>query len=173
MKWKNPAHEYDDAYLNVLSTMRAHNDQIYLFGWGKIGKEIFDFYKESCINIAGIIDNDIHKVREKVNEELEVISYDMFVSQEVKGFIVITVSEEYSEEIIAQLLASGMKYEIDFCDYIKFKDDIVPLLELYGNNKLWLDVVEIALTERCTLKCKKCAHGFLLLVSFSFCGFPS
>lgn len=35
----------------------------------------------------------------------------------------------------------------------------LPVLFVYKYNMLYVDLVQICLTERCTLKCKDCAHG--------------
>lgn len=61
--------------------------------------------------------------------------------------------------ITDQLLRMGLKKEIDFYEHTEFMKDIFPILSVYANNQLYIELAQISLTERCSLKCKKCAHA--------------
>ncbi|MCR4792606.1 MAG: 4Fe-4S cluster-binding domain-containing protein [Lachnospiraceae bacterium] len=155
MKWNNIGHEYDDVFEEYKRVLEKHNNRIVFFGAGNYGKKCLRRLHADFI-IDAFVDNDKSKEGQYINE-IKVISYEEYLKSD--GYIVITVKNpENRKALIEQLLSDG-KTESDFAEWDFFFDKIYPVLLLYMYEKVYVPVVELSLTERCTLKCKKCAHG--------------
>lgn len=75
------------------------------------------------------------------------------------GFIVVCVNKKNYADIEAQLTGKGLREGIDFIGHTEFFSKIFPMLLMYRYQQILLPLAQISLTERCTLKCKKCAHA--------------
>jgi len=158
LKWNNPSHEYDNAYINYSEYLSAH-DGICIFGAGKLGREYVDLLVDNNFNVNCVIDNNPSKWGTEIREGIRVVSFDEYRVSERHGYIIIALSEKNSLEVEKQLSLYGYKNPQDFCTAKKFWLEMIPTISLYRDNTLMLDIVELSLTERCTLRCKKCAHG--------------
>jgi hypothetical protein len=69
------------------------------------------------------------------------------------------VSDDFSDSIVKQLEDTGLKHGHDYLLYKEFKNTALPVLLTYHYGKTYVELAQIALTERCSLKCKKCAHA--------------
>lgn len=157
MKWNNKGHEFDFLWDELISKNGNKQRGIWLFGAGEHGKRILEQYKDDWY-IKGFIDNDIQK-QGVIIEGYPVISLDEYIANNRVDYVVICVSEQYIDSLCIQMKDKGLLQRKDFCNYDYYQRMIKPLTYLYGENKLYLPIVQLSLTERCTLKCKKCAHG--------------
>ena len=154
MIWKNKGHELDQKVADLL----AQNPQrkYYIFGAGLLGKELMPVLQAyGCL--AAFIDNSIEKQREGVGK-IPVISMETYLNLK-DGQIVIAASPQNTIVIREQLKSFSLKHERDFFLYDEFVNQIFPIISVSGFGKSYVSLVQITLTERCTLKCKKCAHG--------------
>lgn len=155
MKWKNKGHEFDQAADNYLKNIEKLK-RIYVFGAGLIGTNIMLTMQEYGM-FAGFIDNDIQKQQDGY-KGCRVYSVEEYMKVK-SGFIVVAVSEKNGPYIIEQLEALGLLRNEDFVLHTEFCNLMFPIISLYWFGKLYVNVAQICLTERCSLKCKKCAHG--------------
>ncbi len=149
MKWKNKGHEFDAYAKGLVRDFRELGNQFYIFGAGLIGGELKDIIeKTGCF--AGFIDNDRRKQK---------ISLDEYLERGRDGLIIIATDDKNIPVIEEQLVCAGLKKERDFYEYRTFMKKIFPFLSVYANHQVYTELAQICLTERCTLRCRKCAHG--------------
>lgn len=131
-------------------------DKICIFGAGELGINL-----KNILNIFGMfgcyIDNDKNKQNESPDNK--VINFKEYMNGRKNNFIVIAASLQNIEVISNQLEQNGLKKRIDYCDINCFLKEMFPTIVFYKYNKLYTNLVQITLTERCTLKCEKCAHA--------------
>lgn len=156
MKWKNKGKEIAELADYVTKAYKGQNG-IYIFGAGVLGEEI-RLVLERYGAFLGYIDNDPEKQRSG-HKGTRVISMRDYMIKDNKDWIVVAASEKNTDYICAQLEEEGLKENIGFFRGSYFIRKIFPILSLYSNNQLFVELAQICLTERCTLKCKKCAHG--------------
>lgn len=154
MKWKNKGHEFDDFAETI---QEVFHKKIYIFGAGELGKNT-----GRCVTtfglLGGFIDNDV-KRQGSILLDKPIVSLNQYIlNNEDKG-IVIAVSKKYSEEIAQQLEKNNLKHGIHYYYNDEFNDKILPIIATYFFNKTFMRLAQITLTERCSLKCKKCAHA--------------
>ncbi len=155
MKWKNKRHELDEYAKIILSEQNVQR-KYYVFGAGLLGNYLLMiFRKYRCM--AAFIDNSTDKQGSKV-EGIEVISLESYLKVR-DGQIVIAASAENRAAIARQLEANFLKHGTDFWLYDEFINIIFPIISTYSFNKSYVALAQITLTERCSLRCKKCAHG--------------
>lgn len=157
MKWKNKGHEFDADAKKVIQSFKEHNEKIYLFGAGKIGYDI-GLAMERYHVLGGFIDNNLEKQKRNLLDK-QVLSVEQYLKEQNKGWIVVSVAGNIGNEIENQLIDLGLNKGIDFFTYEDFTTCVFPVLSFYTFGVLYADIAQISLTERCTLKCRKCAHG--------------
>lgn len=157
MKWKNKGSELDDYAKSLVQQFQNKKEKIYIFGAGILGRNIvpaFDGYH--CF--GGFIDNDVRKQQSGFDGH-PVISLAQYMADGAEGFIVIAADQANIPSIEEQIKAEGLAERRDYWLYKEFMHDVFPVLSLYRYQLLYVDLAQICLTERCTLKCKDCAHG--------------
>ncbi len=154
MIWNHKGHELDQ----YAERMTGLNPQIkyYIFGAGILGKELMIVLRKYGCLVA-FIDNSIEKQQNKI-DDFEVISFQEYLKRR-DGQIVIAATKKNSRIIRKQMEENLLHHEIDFFEYDEFSERVFPVISLYCFHKLYIALTQITLTERCTLKCKKCAHG--------------
>lgn len=157
MKLLNKGHELDKYAEALVQEFQDKKENIYIFGAGLIGEDIRAII-EKWYCFAGYIDNDRNKQRSGVNKAT-VVSLQNYIKDDLQGIIVIAADTKNIPVIEDQLKRAGLIKEKDFYDYIIFMKKIFPILSVYAYNKLYVEVSQICLTERCSLKCQKCAHA--------------
>ena len=157
MKWNNKGHEYDERYRLYSRAIEKHDNSFFVFGAGVIGEQGVRFFERVCWKVSAVIDNSSDK-QGKLLLGKAITSFDEYLRNK-KGYIVVCVSDKHRQSVYDQLAGCGLEEGIDYCGLDAFISDFVPIVSLYRDNRLYLNIVELALTERCTLKCKKCAHG--------------
>ncbi len=157
MKWIRKEHEFDEYAQVITEEFRKRDRKIYIFGAGLIGLEVRAVLeKYQCF--AAFIDNDYNKQQTGLKGS-DVISLDNYKKRNERGWIVIAADTSNIPAIEKQLCESGLKKSTDFYDYHEFLYQVLPILSIYEFSLLYMDLAQISLTERCSLKCKNCAHG--------------
>lgn len=154
MIWKNKTHEFDQ-YADKLLAMNNWK-KYYIFGAGLLGNELSDIFMNYNCEVV-FIDNNTAKMGKKING-VNVISLSEYTKKR-DGWIVIAASAKNTLAIKKQLEDHLLRHREDFFLLNEFVDYIFPIISVYGFHKSFVGLAQITLTERCTLKCKKCAHG--------------
>lgn len=157
MKWENKGCEFDSDAEKIIQNFKDHGEKIYLFGAGKIGREMAPAMKRYRV-IGGFIDNSPEKQNGSLFDET-IMSLEQYLEKKDRGWIIVTVAGNRGNDIVDQLLNCGLKKGIDFFSREQFTTYVFPILSFYQFKKLYVDIAQISLTERCTLKCRNCAHG--------------
>lgn len=156
MKWKNKGHELDKSAEMILQSFVGHQ-KVFIFGAGIMGGEIKPLLeKYGCF--AGFIDNDVQKQKTRYLDS-KVFSLSEYLSDLPNGWVVVAVNTGNSLDIKKQLNESGLKNGKDYFGISEFLRRILPILSVYYYDKMYMELAQICLTERCSLKCKKCAHA--------------
>lgn len=131
--------------------------QIAIFGVGKIGKRIGNFLRKVEVPFV-YLDNNVDIQNTKyLGVEIGVPSE--YYASNVPSLTVIACALKHQEEIEKQLAGYGLIARKDYINHETFINIVLPQL-LYEQRKMnYMGLCQITLTERCTLKCKKCAHG--------------
>lgn len=155
MKWKNRGHELD-GYAQKLVANIQNKKKYYIFGAGISGKTLLQPFR-ACGQEVVFIDNSTEKQFSKI-DGVEVISFESYLKQK-EGSIIVAASKKNTPIIVEQLEANKLEKGIDFWLYREFVEHIFPIISAYCYDKSVVTLAQICLTERCSLKCKKCAHG--------------
>lgn len=157
MRWNNKGNEYVTLVKNVTQIRENTANKIYVFGAGIKGEYIYNILKWfGCF--AMFIDNNPEKQNNGKCGEA-VISLEEYKNNYHDGIVVVAVDNRYIDEICNQLNACEFVENINYFRYSDFLYKAFPILQLTKNNLLFTEMMQICLTEKCTLKCKKCAHG--------------
>ena len=157
MKWKRRAHEFDGEF-EIYKKQRLLSKEVYIFGAGEIGKT-FSSIVNRFGRLNGFIDNDGRK-QGTMYCGFSVISLQKYLDKKAyeNSIILLCLKESYSKEVKKQLEEYGLvENEVFFT-----KDEYEKRLRIvlfFERNILYLPLAQISLTERCTLRCKKCAHA--------------
>jgi len=155
MKWTNKGHELDKKAEELLKNPEKFR-HIYIFGAGLIGADLVSMMRSYGI-LEGFIDNDIKKQYSGYH------GFHVYSIEEYKtmqgGFVVIAASEQNIPGIVGQLEKLQFSEREDFVTHTKFCNEIFPIVSVYLFQKAYVNTVQISLTERCSLRCKMCAHG--------------
>ena len=157
MKWKSKTHEFDKVAKN-LHKQKLLSKRIYIFGAGEIGRT-FAVVLQHFNLLKGFIDNNIEKQGLLyVGYPISSLQNYIDATMDYNSLIVLCVKEEYCLEIISQLAEYSLIENKDFMIKDEFEKRL--RISLYQEkNIIYLPLVQISLTERCTLRCKKCAHA--------------
>ncbi len=145
-----------NRYERLKRTM-ARRDKIAVFGCGKLGIDIYPVLKKYGLFDA-FLDNDVKKQEAGYNGE-QVWRVSDYVCFQNNPFIVIATSKENYEVISKQLDSLGLQRNTNYVYIDEFYKLIFPLLSYYEYNKVFVNLAQICVTERCTLRCEKCAHA--------------
>lgn len=156
MKWKNKCHEFDQTAQKYVRVFKDNGEKIYIFGAGYLGGELRNIVEHlGCF--AGYIDNDVKKQKSGV-DGFTVMSLEQYQGLKQKGIIVIAV-EKYVPEIESQLGDKGLSKESNYFIWDDFLKRVLPLLMTYHYDFSYVELAQISVTERCSLRCRKCAHA--------------
>lgn len=157
MRWSNRGHELDKYGEKLVQDFRSREEKVYIFGAGLLGEEYRPFFERlGCF--AGYIDND-RKKQESGANGARVISLKEYVQEGNRGIIIIAADEKNIPAIELQLCQEGLKEQKDFYTYMIFMKTVYPVLSVYFYNQFYVELAQICLTERCSLKCRACAHA--------------
>ena len=157
MKWSDKGHELDKYGEEIVLDFQRRKEKIFIFGAGLLGGEYRLFFERlGCF--AGYIDNDRKKQGTGMNGA-QVISLEEYLRKGSKGIIIIAADEKNIPAIELQLRRAGLTEKNDFYTYTDFMQTVYPVLSVYFYNQFYVELAQICLTERCSLKCRACAHG--------------
>ena len=131
--------------------------RFFIFGAGKLGLELMQTLKRFR-SFACFVDNDIEKQRHGWYGG-HVISLDAYKARDNKDLLVLACSEKHRKNIELQMQASGMLCGYHYLYIKEFLQRVLPLYVCTQFHENYVSLSQICVTERCTLKCKKCAHG--------------
>lgn len=106
--------------------------------------DIYDKY----VNIKYIVDNDSKK-HGKMYKSKDVFSPNILENED-KSLKIIICSDNYYEEIAANLNSMGFYEDINYISYRMY-------IQQYFSEMLFQENIYISLTTRCTLRCKYCS----------------
>ena len=158
MKWNNKGHQYDEAGKRWTEELNKR-DGIWIFGAGIYGRELqilFSNYDDQ-VKFKGYIDNNVNKKNEI--SDCAICLFDEYIDRKSKDWIVIAAEGSHITEIEKQLEDHGKVKNKDYFEMEDFLGYYFPIISMYGYGKLYTRTSQICVTERCTLKSKKCAHG--------------
>ncbi|MDE7432746.1 MAG: 4Fe-4S cluster-binding domain-containing protein [Lachnospiraceae bacterium] len=156
MQWQNQGHEFDKEAEQIIETFN-NGKKVFVFGAGILGLdikqrlELFDCF-------GGFIDNDEEKQKNGV-EGAKVIAFSDYMNLQEKGILVIAVDFKNIIALCSQVSNAGLEQTKDYYLWIDFNRRIYPILLTYYYDKSYVELAQISLTEKCTLKCRKCAHA--------------
>ncbi len=139
---------------------RSIDNGVWLFGASVFGERMLTFLSSNNINVIGFIDNDPQKRNSHLMGKTiySVEDFKNIYSNELIVLCVRKISNE--EQIIQQIMTTIPQVRRELIvTYDLFMDSVVSEYCWKKRGKLVVRVVQISLTERCTLKCKKCAHA--------------
>lgn len=156
MYWTNPGAELLQEF-HKLKTFYQDKD-IILYGAGMMGGRICDAVEKlTSITVKEFWDRDHQKkeYKEKRVLHLDEIEFSQYDAESV--IIVIGLPDEIGKNVKDKLITSlGIKKT--YCKlYTEFVMHDFPIIALYEYDKVFLDSLSMIITERCTLKCEKCA----------------
>ena len=155
MKRKDKIHELDETIERIIENKNLFN-KVYIFGTGLIGTDIMKIMCAYSI-LEGFIDNDVKKQKSGY-KGYKVYSLEEYMKFS-DGIIIVAVNMLNRESIIGQLENWKLKEGENFFLCENFLNDVFPIVSLYLFQRSFVSLAQISLTERCTLKCQKCAHG--------------
>lgn len=156
MKWNNMGHEFDSIG-KELSDQFTRYKKVFIFGAGVLGAELKPLVEEFFC-FSGFIDNNQSK-QKKTYKGSRVYSLLEYTEISEDSCIVIAADQHNITAIKEQLEDYGFKQGQDFFELNYFVNRVMPVLSVYLFNKSYMELVQISLTERCSLRCKKCAHA--------------
>lgn len=155
MKWENKGNEELFDVKNIIKRGTLHKFCVY--GAGTLGGDIYGLLKHYDM-FDSFIDNNENLQRSGYKGENVLAEKDFFLTER-KNLIVVAALENNTEIIRRNLEKRGLIYNKDFFTYNEFVDRIFPIIAYKAFGQSYMSLAQICVTERCTLKCKKCAHG--------------
>ncbi len=158
----------------LLDNFIRGNDAI-LFGTGNLGKIALKSITNTNVNIAAIVDNDESKWGTKWSGYDVISPNDIVNYPNVESIVIASLNFPYMRKQITDLNLKKNIYDFDFllndlnlndCDtdwsVIRCKEQ----LDLYiysvdaqkRKSDLFLNSIDLVLTEKCSLKCKDCSN---------------
>lgn len=156
MQWTKRGSEFDREADTILYKYQSAG-RIAVFGGGILGRNLAPLL-ESYHIFGGFMDNNPDKQQSGI-EGKKVWSADQYISENPNDWIVIAATPEHTKEIALQLKQAGKRIGEDVWEYEEFTEKIFPVLSFYYFKKLYVDLAQICVTDRCTLHCQKCAHA--------------
>lgn len=140
-----------------ISFSNGFHEKIYVFGAGKIGK-VTGLSLAAFGLLGGYIDNNrTRQGTEFLNKPI--VSLEDYLSQEDEPAIVVACAKKHELEIEQQLKQNQLVWGKDYFFSEEFHKRILPIIATLYFDKVYMQLAQITLTERCSLKCKKCAHA--------------
>ena len=146
-----------------------------LFGTGNLGKIALNAIKKSDISIVAIADNDESKWGNKWNGYDVINPKDILKIKNLDSVVIASLNFPYMRKQILEINNSINVYDFDFllnninlleCNTDWSVDRCKEQLDLYvysvaaqkKKKDLFLNSIDLVLTEKCSLKCKDCSN---------------
>lgn len=131
--------------------------KICIFGAGKNGAGLAQSLKYAGTPFF-FVDNDSKKQQKDYMGAVVLNPTELHINKN-NCLIVVACAESNYAIIEKQLISLGLERNSDFVRFNYFMNQIVPRLVFENTRKNFMSLCQISLTERCTLKCRKCAHA--------------
>ncbi len=159
MKWKMPGYELDDISDKIIE--KYNNKRFYIYGAGLRGKRIYQVLNTlTDYKIAAFIDQDEKKQKETYCDK-QVLSLEQITcangTELEDSIILIALEQDIGEKVKMDLEDMFLHRNIYCLSYEEFMHYDFPVLALYKYNKCYINTISILVTEKCTLRCEKCA----------------
>lgn len=128
-----------------------------LYGAGELGGDLYKTLKHYKM-FKCFIDNN-KELQEKGYRDELVLSENEYFGKYTNYPIVICASNKNTLNIVNNLKEKGLIYNKDYYICKEFTHKILPVILYKLYDQVFMGLAQICVTERCTLKCKKCAHG--------------
>lgn len=146
-----------DKYICNVNEMISKQEKFAIYGAGVLGEKLCYCLKK-CDVFAFFVDNDLNKQQAGYIGEL-VYSERKYLEAQEATKIIIAASQKNTKDIRRNLLNIGLTEGVDFWTYTEFMERIFPAVFYLKFGEIFVSLAQICLTERCTLKCRKCAHA--------------
>lgn len=143
MKWINRGHELDE----VAQKLCAVNTEYILWGAANIGRNVLKLCGDEA-KFVRVVDSSV----EKQGNCIGGLRIEPPETLDLKDGRIIIVSTSAYKQVKRELLKKGYIENQNFFDYFVF----LQIFMLYKKNMLFSRRLDISLTEKCNLKCKKC-----------------
>lgn len=155
MQWRNPGHEFDKEYQNIRNQYSGVS--LIIYGAGMMGGRTYDAISRlTGLKVNAYFDNDKSKTEYKKLPVYHQDTFAQYFKDNKNIMIVICLPDEEGRKIKKELISIYGIEEMRCKLYSEFTMRDLPVIALYYN-KVFLDTVSMIVTERCTLKCEKCA----------------
>jgi organic radical activating enzyme len=156
MKWNNPGHEYDKEFFDI--STKYDNKEIYIYGAGMVGGRTCKAAEAlTKWNIAGFIDRDDSKLTYKNKKVFHLGDIDNLLNSKREVCVIVAFTND-NEISVEKTLREEYHVSIEkIISYRTFCMHDLPIFAVYKYGKVFIDTVSIIVTERCTLRCEKCA----------------
>lgn len=144
MKWKNKGKEFSALAQEICN----NENRYYIWGAGIFGESFYHLFKKE-ISIKGFIDSNPQKTGTKI-DNLTIYKPDVLESEQ--AHIKVIVASGWIQEIYSQLNSFHLIAEKDYFH----ANDFMSIYMFYKKNKVYTVSLNLPITTKCTLKCKKC-----------------
>lgn len=154
MLWRKPGHEFDTEYQKIINQYRG---TLIIYGAGMMGRRTYDGI--SCLTeltVDAFFDKDKLKTEYKNVPVYHQDIFDEYLKKE-NAMILMGLPDEMGRKVKEELINTYGIKETQCRLYSQFTMHDLPIIALYQSNKVFLDTVSMIVTERCTLRCEKCA----------------
>lgn len=156
MKWKKKGKDTNLEGKRLSDEFLKHN-KFSIYGAGITGEKIY--YGLKAFGCFGVF-LDSNKDKQETGKLGEpVLSIEEFLNKKMNDWIVIGAVGKNADEIRRRLEKAGLAYRKNFISCEEFRQYIFPLTAMYFYEKCFVHMAQICVTERCTLRCEKCAHA--------------
>lgn len=152
MKWTNKGYEDIICKKDINKTTK-----FCIYGAGKLGGDLYKTLKHYNMFFC-FIDNN-NKLQETGYKNELVLSENDYFEKDMTNPIIICASDKNTFEIQNKLKSRGLIYNKNYYKYNEFSDKLLPIIAYKFFGQTFMSLAQICVTERCTLHCKKCAHG--------------
>ena len=133
------------------------NKIIYIYAAGVVGGRTYDAIRAlTNWKVAGFFDQDEKKQEYKGINVYHLSDIELLVNQREDVLMIVAFTDEKEKSMMETLNQYGVE-KSKLISYHSFCMHDLPIYAAYGLDKVFLDTVSMIVTERCTLKCEKCA----------------
>ncbi|OCL27617.1 hypothetical protein U472_03435 [Orenia metallireducens] len=117
---KNKDYYYKQSLFSIkqeeINNLFKENNQVYIWGAGSMGKNLFYVLTANNLNIKGFIDNNKEKAKKRI-ERKEIYGPEIINRKGIKNIKIIIASQPGKFEIVKYLRGKGYKHLQDFLVY--------------------------------------------------------
>ena len=124
--------------------------EIVIYGFGKNGKGMIDELSKQ-FKVEAIIDNGMQDAASY--KGIPIMSYEKYCETDSDTKIIVTASGRSLADINKSLQENG---KVEYLDYMS-GSDFIALWNWQFRNKVCMGRVTLAITEKCSLRCKDCS----------------